>query len=488
MMCTKMVPEEEDWVKRFIEGLPDNIQGSVMATEPTRLQDVVRIAKNMMDKKLKGYAFIVKCSKCKRVRHKTRDCRSAITATTKGTLGPNQRVNTCFECGAPRHYRKDCPKNKNQNRGNKARIPEARGKAYVLRGGDANSGSNTITSTFLLNNHHAYMLFDSGADRSFVSNTFSMLLDITPFVIDISYAVELADGITSETSTVLRGCTVGLLEHPFNIDLMPIDLGSFDVIISMDWLAKNHAVIVCDEKIVELGVMVFALKMWRHYLFGMRCVVFTNHKSLQHTLDQKELNIRQCSWLELLSDYDCEIRYHPGKGNVVADALSQKVRPKPLRVRALVLKIGLNLPVQILNAQSEARKEENYRAEDLGEMIKKLESHGDRTLCLKNRSWIPGFGNLRALIMHESPKSKYSMHPGSDKMYQDMKKLYWWPNMKAEIATYVGKCMTYVKVKAEYMKPSGLLVQPKVPQWKWENIMMDFVTKLPKMATGKDMI
>ncbi|GJW63771.1 putative reverse transcriptase domain-containing protein [Tanacetum coccineum] len=147
--------------------------------------------------------------------------------------------------------------------------------------------------------------------------------------------------------------------------------------------------------------------------------------------------MRQRRWLELLSDYDCELRYHPGKANVVADALSQKSRPKPLRVRALVMTIGLNLPVQILNAQVEARKEENYETEDLCGMIKNLEPRADGTLYLKNRSWIPCFGNLRALIMHESHKSKYSIHPGPDKMYRDLKKLYWWPNMKAEIATYV---------------------------------------------------
>ncbi|GJW96659.1 hypothetical protein Tco_0178467 [Tanacetum coccineum] len=131
--------------------------------------------------------------------------------------------------------------------------------------------------------------------------------------------------------------------------------------------------------------------------------------------------MRQRRWLELLSDYDCELRYHPGKANVVADALSRKSRPKPLRVRALVMTIGLNLPVQILNAQVEARKEENYGTEDLCGMIKNLEPRADETLCLKNRSWIPCFGNLRALIMHESHKSKYSIHPGSDKMYQDLK-------------------------------------------------------------------
>ncbi|GJT96779.1 putative reverse transcriptase domain-containing protein [Tanacetum coccineum] len=239
---------------------------------------------------------------------------------------------------------------------------------------------------------------------------------------------------------------------------------------------------------LELGAVVFALKMWRHYLYGTKWVVFNDHKSLQHILDQKELNMRQRRCLELMSDYDCEIRYHPGKANMVADALSRKEWIKPLRVRALVLTIGLNLPVQILNAQVEARKEENSGTEDLCGMIKKLEQCTDGTLCLNGRSWIPCYRNLRELIMHESHKSKYSIHPGSDKMYQDLKKLYWWPNMKAEIATYVSKCLACAKVKVECQKPSGLLVQPVIPVWKWENITMDFFTKLPKTPSGQDTI
>ncbi|GJV58042.1 putative reverse transcriptase domain-containing protein [Tanacetum coccineum] len=124
--------------------------------------------------------------------------------------------------------------------------------------------------------------------------------------------------------------------------------------------------------------------------------------------------------------------------------------------------VGLNLPVEILKDQNEARMEENYGTEDLGGIIKKLESRTDETLCLNGRSWIPCRGNLRELIMHESHKPKYSIHHGSDKMYQDLKKLYWWPNMKAEIFTYVSKCLTCAKVKAEYQKPSGLLVQPVI--------------------------
>ncbi|GJS76910.1 putative reverse transcriptase domain-containing protein [Tanacetum coccineum] len=150
---------------------------------------------------------------------------------------------------------------------------------------------------------------------------------------------------------------------------------------------------------LELGAVVFALKIWRHYLYGTKCTVFTDHKSLQHILDQKELNMRQRRW-----------------------------------------------------------------------------------------SWLPYYGDLRILNMHESHKSKYSIHPGSDKMYQDMKQLYWWPNMKADIATYVSKCLTCLRVKAEHQKPSGLLVQPAIPQWKWENITMDFVTKLPRTQSGNDTI
>ncbi|GJV35838.1 putative reverse transcriptase domain-containing protein [Tanacetum coccineum] len=226
---------------------------------------------------------------------------------------------------------------------------------------------------------------------------------------------------------------------------------------------------------LELGAVVFALKIWRHYLYGTKCTVFTDHKSLQHILDQKELNMRQRRWLELLSDYDYDICYHPGKANVVADALSRKEREPPLRVQALVMTISLDLPKQILNAQTEVRKPENIKNEDVGGMLvenakypeairtEKLEPHTDGTLCLTGRSWLPCYGDLRTVIMHESHKSKYSIHLGSDKMYQDMKKLYWWPNMKVDIATYI-------------------------PEWKWDNIIMDFVTKLPKMSQGYDTI
>nr|GEV44452.1 putative reverse transcriptase domain-containing protein [Tanacetum cinerariifolium] len=198
---------------------------------------------------------------------------------------------------------------------------------------------------------------------------------------------------------------------------------------------------------LELGAVVFAFKIWRHYLYGTKCIVFTDHKGLQHVLNQKELNMRQRRWLELLAYYDCEICYHPGKVNVVADALSRKRiiksrQVRPLRVRSLIMTIHASLPSQILKTQTEALKEENVQAENLRRIEKAFEIRTDGTRCIKNRSWLPLFGNLRNFIMHESHKSKYSIHPGSDKMYQDLKKLYWWPNMKAIITEYVGKCLT----------------------------------------------
>ncbi|GJY24932.1 putative nucleotidyltransferase, ribonuclease H [Tanacetum coccineum] len=258
--------------------------------------------------------------------------------------------------------------------------------------------------------------------------------------------------------------------------ILALSEGSEDFIVYCDASIKGlDAVLMQREKVIsdasrqlkiheknytthdlELGAVVFALKIWRHYLYGTKCTVFTDHKSLQHILNQKELNMRKRRWLELLSDYDCDIRYYPRKANVVADALSRKEREPPLR--------------------TEARKPENIKSEDVGGMLmenakfpevirtEKLEPHTDGTLCLNGRSWLPCNGDLRTVIMHESHQSKYSIHPGSKKMYQDIKKLYWWPNMKADIATYVSKCLTCAKVKAEHQRQSGLLVQPEIPQ------------------------
>ncbi|KAJ0853490.1 putative nucleotidyltransferase, Ribonuclease H [Helianthus annuus] len=231
---------------------------------------------------------------------------------------------------------------------------------------------------------------------------------------------------------------------------------------------------------LELGAVVFALNIWRHYLYGTMCTKFTDHKSLQHIFNKKRIKHAPMRWVELLNDYDCKIKYHPGKANVVADALSRKERVKTLRVRALELTIQMNFTTRVHDAQLEALKPENIQAESLRGLEKQLEEIKDGTRYFMGRIWIPYFGGLRDLVLDEAHKSKYSIHPGSDKMYLDS--LLW------RIATYVGNCLTCAKVKAEYQKPSGLLQQPKIPVWKWEQISMDFITGLPWTSKGHDMI
>ncbi|GKD93360.1 reverse transcriptase domain-containing protein [Tanacetum coccineum] len=209
----------------------------------------------------------VRCGKCNKIGHLTRDCKvTSSTTSTQRDQVVNQRVFTCFECGRQGHYRSDCPKLKNQNCGNKAGnknvVGEARGKAYVQGGGEANLDSNVIKGTFLLNNHYAFMIFDSGVDRSFMLITFSTLLDITPDTLDVSYDVKLADGRISETNTILRGCTLGLLGHLFNIDLMPVELDEV-LIIQGDRDGKGEksklSIISCTktQKYTERGCPIF---------------------------------------------------------------------------------------------------------------------------------------------------------------------------------------------------------------------------------------
>nr|GEW46816.1 reverse transcriptase domain-containing protein [Tanacetum cinerariifolium] len=646
ILCPGMVPTERKKVER---GLSKNIKGEVTSSEPATLNKAVRMAHTLIEQKVK--------------------------ATAEREADNKKRENNPGRSGARR-------------------------QAYALRDGDKNLGANVVTGTFLLNNCYARVLFDSGFDKSFVNVNFSHLIDIEPVKVSHSYEFELADGRVVSTNTILRGYALNLVNHLFEIDLMPIELGTFDVIIRMDWLILHDAVIVCGKnkvhvplkkrtlvvkcddcvsrlkvvsymkvkKYVDRGSYLFVAQViekepaerrledvliickfpnvfpedlpglppprqvefeielvlraapvvrapyrlapskmkelakqlkelsdkgfirpssspwgapmlfvkkkdgsfrmtrYGHYEiqvmpFGLTNapVIFVDlmnrnkeeHKEhlriilellqkeklyakflkcefwldsvkfLDHLINSQGVHVDPAkveaikSWnvpksptedklcsapiLALLKGSEDFVVYCDaslkGYGAVLMQRekviayTSRKEREKPLRVRSLVLTDHKDLMQQILEAQVESLKEGNVQKEDLGRMQKQIfEIRTNGIRYHDKHIWLPLHEGLRDLIMHESHKSKYSIHPGSTKMYQNLRRLYWWPNMKADITTYVDQCLTSAKVKAEHLKPSSLLQQPEIPKWKWENVTMDFVTGLPRTPSGYDLI
>ncbi|GKB63613.1 putative reverse transcriptase domain-containing protein [Tanacetum coccineum] len=280
LMCGRMFLEESDEVEKYVGGLPDMIRGNVMSLRPQIMEEAIEFANDQMDQKLititerqakqkrrmeynagnnqghqqQNKRHNTRCNKCKNIGHLARDYRSSGpngNNNNRGNSGTTQNAVTCYECGVQGHFKRDCPKLKNGNRGNQCGNDNAPTKVYVVGNAGTNPKSNVVTGTFLLNDCYASILFDTGADRSFLSTTFSSLIYITPTTLDHYYDVELANGKIIRINTIIRGCTLNLLDYPFNINLMPIELGSFDIIVGMDWLAKYHAVIDCAEKIVR---------------------------------------------------------------------------------------------------------------------------------------------------------------------------------------------------------------------------------------------
>ncbi|GKB49566.1 putative reverse transcriptase domain-containing protein [Tanacetum coccineum] len=253
-------PEESNRIEKYVGGLPDMIHGSVVASKPKTMQEATEMAIEVMDKRIQTFADSQTENKRKpdynqqpqqHHKNKRQNTSRAYVAGIRGTRSGQKP--TCFECGAQGHFKRECPKLKNNNnRGNQVRGGNALAKVYAVGHTGTNPDSNVVTGMFLLNNRYASILFDTGADRGFVSIAFSSQIDMPPTALDHYYDVELADGRIIRLNTILRGCTLNILNYPFNIDLMPIELGSFDAIIGMDWLVKYQAIIVCAEKIVRI--------------------------------------------------------------------------------------------------------------------------------------------------------------------------------------------------------------------------------------------
>jgi hypothetical protein len=261
---------------------------------------------------------------------------------------------------------------------------------------------------------------------------------------------------------------------------------------------------------LEPTAVVYALKIWRHYVMGTKCQVYTDHKNLKYIFTQKDLNLRQHCWLELIKDYDLEIHSDPGKANLVADALSQKEHVHSAVVAQLPdeivedfrrLNLGIVAHTEGVIIDVEPTLEQEIRKGQIGDAkikeIKNLITEGrgpeftedeQGTVWFKDPICVPEIDSLRETILREAHDSNYSIHPGSIRMYQDLKQKYWWYGLKRDVVAHVAMCDVCQRAKAEHQRPAGLLHPLKIPEWKWEEIGMDSITGLPRTSKGCDSI
>nr|GEU91889.1 hypothetical protein [Tanacetum cinerariifolium] len=473
-----LITPESRKIERYVYGLAPQIHKMVASTEPKTMQKAVQISGALTDeairngpiKKVEKRGNVREhskdkngrddnkrtrtgpcrtCFNCNRSGHLAKDCRG-VPRNVNPVNARNPHVRACYECGSTDHVMSACP------RWNRAQGPGGNRPNQVVANNEGQGRGNQESQT----------------------------RGIEPSELGFRYEIEIASGKLVEIDKVIKGCRVEIEGHVFDIDLIPFGHGSFDVIIGMNWLSNHKADIICHEKMVrippldgkvlrvfgerleekarlltsakasdknlkeivvvrdfpkkcktfdkgkeqELAFQTLKNKLCnapvlalpdrpedfvvycdaRHYLYGTKSIVYTDHKSLQHIFSQKELNMRQHPWIELFSDYECEIRYHPGKANVVADAQSSKERVKPKRVRAIKMILQSSIKDMILAAQKEAVDE------------------------------------IAGLQKDEAHNSKYSVHPGANKMYYDLKDRYWWPGMKRDIAEYARIAMDFV--------------------------------------------
>nr|GEV34959.1 reverse transcriptase domain-containing protein [Tanacetum cinerariifolium] len=616
-----MFPKEMDKVQRYVDGLPDMIHGSnntwaeCHADNKRKSDDTTRNNHPQPNKRQKirrAYAAgngdriayegprplctkcnyhhdrpcAPKCQKCNRFGHLSRDCRNPLNVNT----GANQRGNVYFECGAQGNFKKECPKlNNNNNRGNQVGNAKAQAKVYTVGKAGANPDNNVVTGLFLLNNRYASILFDTGADRSFVSTTFSSRIVITPTALDHDYndlrgipptgQVEFRIDLIPGAAPVVRApyrlepskikeFAEKLQEHTdkgfiriryhqlrvreedipktvfwtryghYEFQVMPSGLTNAPAVFMnlMNWVCKPYldkfVIVFVDDILIyskskkehkgHLRQILNLLKKEELYAKFSKCKFWISTiQFLGHVIDCRGIHVHPakiesikdwassktptkiCQFLGLVGYYrrfiegfsemaksmtkltQKDVKFDWGDKQ---EATFQRIKQKLCSAPILALPEGSEDFVVYCNASIQgkanvvadalSRKERvplrNIKNERVGGMLienaknpeairtEKLEPIADGTLCLNSRSWLPCYGNLQTVIMHESYKSKYSIHPSLEKMYQDIKKLYWWPNMKANIATYVSKCLTFAKVKAEHQRTSGLLVWKRI--------------------------